>query len=78
MSLVPLWWIDLASMPGAHKRWSINPLLYWIGERKYSERLMDRDKVRETSFTSYHYGQNRLNPGKLVLLLIRPEQDNKN
>jgi len=37
------------------------PLLTWTGERKYDERLEDRDKDRQRSLTNCRHGQNRLN-----------------
>jgi len=48
------------------------PLLSWTGERKYDERLMGRDKDRETSLTSYHHGQNRLNLGRKNKFYLSP------
>jgi len=40
------------------------PILSWTGERKYDERLKDRDKDRERSLTNCCHGQNRLNLGR--------------
>jgi len=40
------------------------PLLSWIGERKYDERLEGRDKDRERSLVNYCHRQNRLNLGR--------------
>jgi len=42
------------------------PLLNWTGEKKYDERLVGRDKNRETSLGNDCHGQNRLNLGKIV------------
>jgi len=42
------------------------PLLSWIVEKKYEERLVGRDKGRERSLSSYCHGQNRLDLGKFA------------
>jgi len=40
------------------------PLLNWTGERKYDERLMGQDMVRERPLASYRHRQSRLNLGR--------------
>lgn len=47
----------------------VTPLLIWIGEREYKERLMGLDKDEERSLSNYSQGQNRLHSEKLVYFI---------
>jgi len=51
------------------------PLLSWMGERKYDERLEGQDKDRDTSLTNHCHGQKRLNLGRKGSLISH--QSNK-
>jgi len=50
------------------------PLFHWTWEREYNERLVGQDKDRETSFSNYHHGKNRLNLEKINLIYYQPNQ----
>jgi len=65
-SALQVWWTDPVWISGAYQSCPITPFLSQTGETKFSKRLMDRDKDRESSLSSYHHTQNRLDFGKLV------------
>jgi len=48
------------------------PTPSWTGEKKYDDRLVHPDKVRERSLTNYCHGQNRLNLGKKYKFNLSP------
>jgi len=60
-------------MPDAHQSRSVARLLSRTGERKYSKRLVGRDKDRERSLGNYCHGQNGLDSGKLIDCLSKSE-----
>ena len=59
-----LFWFGLDKCKVPTKKALSLPLLNWVGETKYDERLEGRDKDRERSLTTYCHGQNRLNLGR--------------
>lgn len=70
------WWVDHGWMPGTHQNCSVrssNPLLNWIGERKYNGKLRGQDKDKERSFINYCHGQNR--PGEIRLIYYQSYQN---
>lgn len=61
--------------PDTRQNHSITPFFSWMGERKYSKRLVGGDKDKKRSLTHCYQGQSRLSLGKFVFIYYQPRQD---
>jgi len=72
-----MFWVGLDKCQVPTKTALSSPLLNWIGERKYDERLEGRDKDRERTLTNYHHRQHRLYLGRKGSLIYHQSNQSR-